>query len=59
MTCNHDWRWIETWEGDLGVIGGTREVTYWRCSKCWAEDHQREAPDDERDDENDWMGDEP
>lgn len=52
MTCPHAWEFARTWEGDSGVIGGTNEIEYWRCWKCGAEDHYRDPPRDDEDDED-------
>lgn len=42
--CIHDWKWIEDWGGDAGVIGGTFDCSRWTCANCGKEDTERERP---------------
>ena len=41
--CAHDWSFIEDWEGDPSLPGGTNDVSYYFCHKCELE--QTETPE--------------
>lgn len=42
--CEHDWEYKEDWEGDPGVINGTRTISWLECCNC-----HREKPAGEHD----------
>jgi len=43
-TCPHDWKWIQDWEGDPGVINGVHHFSYWECQICGEQDDERDPP---------------
>lgn len=40
----HDWKWINDWYGDPGVINGTADCSHWECKRCGADDNDAEPP---------------
>ena len=46
--CQHDWKYVKDWEGDPSVPNGTRDCSYWTCTKC--DELSDEVPDGYEDD---------
>lgn len=44
MACKHNWVFIEDWEGDTSLPGGTHDLTYYLCTEC-GEESQEEPLD--------------
>jgi hypothetical protein len=37
----HKWQWTPDWYGDPGVIGGVKDCSHWRCTRCGEEDYRQ------------------
>lgn len=52
MDCEHSWVYHSDWEGDPSVPNGTRDCSFWTCSLCGDEVHEK--PEDLEPDEPDY-----
>jgi hypothetical protein len=39
--CEHEWAPVKDWYGDSDVPGGTADCSFFRCTLCGDEDHDR------------------
>lgn len=42
--CDHQWHYIEDWEGDPTLHNGTNDLSHWECEKCGATKHKSFNP---------------
>ena len=42
--CDHDWQWVDDWEGDPTIPNGTHDLSGWVCRKCDSTDCDDDKP---------------